>query len=297
MASSRFAVDKSEALASKISFWSWRSSIIFSFIIGVIVVLLRINAQIYDGIVEEELLQDIGYRYSVLLLSEMHPDEIQADWAFHEPARLLDVISKPKIGSISDSEYWLRYLIVKTIATDSNATPALKKKATTVMESMLTNFQSHLPQQATQRLVLGRDAMSIHALDKAAFFYIKLLDTYPNEPLPIYQEATRAARWAKECRKSAELAIKAKTYSITLNDQRYFFFSAIQGLFQCEEYRYAMTVAKENIGSLAEDKVTLSLLADYALKAGDPSYASKIMVHLLSMQDNGEPETQDKVFW
>lgn len=109
------------------------------------------------------------------------------------------------------------------------------------------------------------------------------------QPLTIYREAIKAAMASHHYEKAAGLAFKAEHQAQPIEDKRYFFFLALDALLKNKQYDLAMQLALKNLEPLQNDVLTYQLLTEYALKAGHPQLAQKLVLRLLALQGITRP--------
>lgn len=280
MANSIFTVNKPSEKQENFTFWGGLQWIVFLLSVVITVAFILYNSNVSEQIMTQTTADAIDYRYSVLLLNEKEPQSnIRA--VIHSPDALYNEVVR-LLPTLQDESKWYAYLIVKSIARNEDTPPSLKIKARESTLSLMNTYENDMPMYYEQWLMLGRDALALEAFPQGAYFYETLLHHDSTFPLYVYQEAIHALSYAGFCEKSALLAFEASDKASTIADKRYFYFEGVRSFFACEQYEKGIIAAKAHLGILNQDPITLNLLAEYALKAGDPAYASSIMFYIMT---------------
>lgn len=230
---------------------------------------------------------EVEYRYSALMMPDYPGITLTPDVLENNPAQAVKQLNSiPARFANNDSvkEIWLSYIVLRTLTLSAELPDKVKREAVIGMKEYFNYFEKIPELNIHQLKVLARDALAIGSSDWAMVFYDQIIKNHPEQSSLFYGEMVKAATWAKQCEKSAEMAFIAKGKALSLEDKRYFFFLAIKSLFQCDRYELGMKLAQENLQDLTDDAITYQLLIEYAIKAGDPKLANQFLLKLLELQ-------------
>jgi hypothetical protein len=250
--------------------------------------------QLLPALTDDDDVSAVDFRYSVLLFPKytgipLSPSIIKKDptSVIKQLGRYLEQIKSMNIDAQVNNapNLWMAYLILRSITLNKETAPSVKKMGRSFMVAYFDYYQNRAGLTDGQLKIFARDSLAMESASWAIHFFERAMHESPEQTGSFYSEVVRAALWAQDCQRGANIALFAKRRAQTLNEKRFFFFWAIQSLFQCQQYQEAMQLAKHHRQGLAKDPLTYQLLADYALRAGNPKLAQEwieILLHLKS---------------
>lgn len=287
MEKSRYSAVRGFAKRDRVSFFPTRNLLVFIWSIFMLAYWLFPGQQLANYLMNMDNVSEVEFRYSALMMPTypgliLTPDVIENDPS--QAVEQLNSIPGRFANNYSAKGIWLSYIVLRTLTLSTELPAQVKREALVGMKEYFKYFEKISELNINQLKILARDALAIQSSEWAMVFYERIVKIYPEQPVFFYGEMVKAATWAKQCEKSAEMAFIAKGKALNIEDKRYFFILAIKTLFQCDKYGLGMKLAQENLKDLTEDTMTYQLLIEYAIKAGDPKLANQFLLKLLELQ-------------
>lgn len=296
MDTSRYSAIKGFKARKSMQFFSWANVLLFIACVIFLAYLLFPGMQLIQTLVSEDYLSEVDYRYSVLMLKENKIVTLSSKIIRNQPELAIQQLNDlllHKAHDTSSANLWLSYVVIRTLALTPETRQQVREQGLEAMKDFFSFYSTNQQLNSGQLKILARDALEINSAKWALVFFDRIVKNFPEQSMTFYGEAAKTSTWVHQCEKSADYAFKAKDKANTIEDKRYFYFLAIQSLFQCGQYDLAMTLAEKNIDGLTRDITTYQLLTEDALKAGKPELANQYLMKLLVLQGFEENKVRE----
>ena len=180
--------------------------------------------------------------------------------------------------------FWLHYLLLRTKTYALENSDATRKVQEAQLAALIPAFL-HSPVLTIDEItILADDALANDNSQLAVDLY-KKAETLPNQKtIAFYEQAAKAALFAKSYQDSANFYLEAMGESTTLPQKKLFFMKAVDSIQEAGSASVALGFARKHVAGLEHDQDVLIYLAQLALSANDTQGAEGYIKEALKLE-------------
>ncbi len=179
---------------------------------------------------------------------------------------------------------WSQYLITRTKAYALNKNDPTRNQLENQLKEIVNKLAYSPYLNADELASVANDAVSLGSVRTGVTLYQRLATLNTDIPASYFADAAKVALFISDYRASANLYFAAQEHTNDITQKRNYFINGLKSLQSGNLNDQALSAAKQHIGILAHDPLTLDYLAKIAITAGKPDMALKFVEQMLQLQ-------------
>lgn len=282
----RYTAPKQVSEKKKYKLFSYVQLLAFFIICIAVLIYLFPGNSLQNALLSESDISNTDLYYSMSLLKRNANEAELYNLMVKNKSQAIVYLDNQRVKLAGQHQFnplWLNYIVLRSIYFSPLSDSNLKQQAIPIMMNFMMTFKEETPSE-NENKILAKDALAMNQTPLALFFFERVVQANPNQPMAFYVEMAKTASWAKQCERSADLYFIAQHKAKQLDDIRYLFFSALNALLACNKPKQALELGLQHIDGLSEDSDTYKKLTQVALLANEPAQARDLMLKLIKIR-------------